>query len=1291
MEMRISIARKAGNVALAAILTLGSASAVDVRAYADQAQSDGVQVSDNDLETGSEEGVEAGASSSDDRDSESQDAGSDDRSAVDQGMGTAQIRDVGQLSDQALAGDRESDDAQAEATDQSAFEQYLTDRSPTGASVGWGSLYCDESYDGSSLSLLVNGQEQTFDHGFWAHADSSIYYNDIQEYGYERFEAVVGLSHTARVSGKSAEVVFKVVADGETIWQSGVMTEKSDAVPVSLDIADCKVIQLVAEAVNKSAHPNNHAVWADAKFTKQQAAPWLSVSPKEFSNPEQVTAANILEGTFARTLSGPVGETDAPVTGSDGTLRNGKEGNDLSDAITYTTDYVEGQTGSFSITYSVKDAQGLTRSRTVGMTVRGEEVVRTDADLDYLTMPFASFLYAGRDYFDEQGKAAFDLSVETLLDFGNNVDSYQLVDYWGEAWKVTINLQEHGIYMSTADAGYLCSTIMDCEPRTFHVKDWGTQVTSKDGIAETVTYYVAPKYGEKDESGQVYYHNRLLQTEVNASRFLSNAQGGMTDSQRLRAVLSPYASWIRYGGGGQVMDEALAGGQAVCGGNARGSIYLSQRMGIKAYWVRTDSHAWSNVKLNRDDSGISGTNGKYYRIDLLAGTSCFLSIDAEHQGFHGHHKEIYFNRMKGYPDMVTESYPYAWTAWPSVTLDVEDSWVVLAPEDAATFDASKLIISASSIYDGDLRGSVSVDYGDLRANAEGSFDDGYYPIVYAVSDTRGNSATATVNVQVVGGDVVEANAENCARNVNSTFLPNAEGSLPSLWNGSGEVVYGYGIAQNDGGKAVTYSVDRGNGVRLTCLDAWIGLHRSTRDSEWGYNGKVRFLVKATVPAGEDGIEEKVLYTSADMTRYTVQEHVLVKIPDDAISVTLTSESLGSGNGHARWGNPRFFTSAILDEVPVAPVISGVEDGAVYSASVTPSVSGASKTTLYRKNLPVTIDPDTGLTIDGSSGVQADAFSSRAAAVSSDWGDEIEGYRAGDTIEDEGVYTLVAANEYNQRAVVSFTIDRSGTPDEPEDPGTPDEPEDPGTPDEPEGPSIPDTVDIPIVSFPQMTVGEDGPFAVSVQGPKDAFYSYEVADESVLVIGSDGSIEPRKAGSTTVRVVMRFEGVAYGPYDFTATVDPRALKLKVHDASMNAGDYLPDFACEIVEGSLLEGDSLDGIVYQVADDKGNGADGSIPGSYYITVRTMALGSNYNIESVPGVLVVAQSGMDAVASESGTSDFGEGVESKDGSMRNDPAVLASTGDGTIQIAVAACLAMLGSVAACVFVRRLYRRNG
>lgn len=924
--------------------------------------------------------------------------------------------------------------AEPSADQGAAFEQYASDRTPTGSSVGWGSLYVDKSYDGSPLSLLVDGQEKTFDHGFWAHADSSIYFNDIQEYGYERFEAWVGISHTARTPGKSAAVVFKVIADGKQIWESDVMTERSDAVQVSLDISQYKVIQLVAQAADKGAHPNNHAVWADAKFSKGEPTPWLSVSDKEFSNPEQVTPANILEGVFARTLSGPVGETDKPVVGSDGTLHNGTEGNDLSGDVTYTTDYVPGKTGKFTIDYSVKDAQGYTRTRSVTMTVMSEEVYRTNANIDYLTTPFASFLYAGRDYFDEQGKAAFDLSVEKLLSFGKDVSSYELVNHWGEdVYKVTIDLQAAGIYMSTADAGYLTSTIMDCEPRTFHVKDWGTGVTSKDGIADTVTYYVAKRYGQVDSSGQVYYHTRLLQAEANASRFLDNIQNGMTDSQRLRAVLYPYADWISYSGGGQVMDEALAGGAAVCGGNARGSIYLSQRMGIKAYWVRTDSHAWSNVKLNRDDSGIS-TEGTYYRIDLLARNGCFLSIDAEHEGFHGHHKELYFDRMKGYPNMVSESYPFAWTAWPNVTMNAEDSWIVLTPEDAATFDATKLIQSASSIYDGDLKKSVSIDYGGLVKNADGQFKPGYYELTFTATDSRGNKATDTVNVQVVGGEIIKANAENCSENINSTFLPDSGGNLPSLWNGSGEVVYSYGIAQNDGGKSVSYEVDRGDGVRLTYLDAWVGLHKSTRDSQWGGNGKVRFVVKALVDNGGSQPEEVVLYTSPDMTRYTVQEHVLVKIPDNAVTVTLTSESLGAGNGHARWGNPRFFTDEVLDKVPVAPVIANVEDGATYKDKVTPIVEGATSVSLYHKNLPVIIDPDTGEVETGSGDASAENGGDSAANVNArsamyaaaseeNWGTLVEGYKPGDPITDEGVYTLVAENKYGQRTIVTFTVEK----------------------------------------------------------------------------------------------------------------------------------------------------------------------------------------------------------------------------------------------------------------------------
>lgn len=523
----------------------------------------------------------------------------------------------------------------------------------------------------------------------------------------------------------------------------------------------------------------------------------------------------------------------------------------------------------------------------------------------------------------------------------------------------------------------------------------------------------------------------MLQAEANASRFLANIENGMTDSQRLRAVLLPYANWIEYKGGGQVMDEALTDGASVCGGNARGSIYLSQRMGIKAYWVRTDSHAWSNVKLNRDDSGITTENGNYYRIDLLAGTSCFISEEADHAGFRGHHKAVHFNRMKGYPDMVSKSYPYAWTGWSNVTISVEDSWVVLSPDDASAFDAPKLIKSATSIYDGTISDSVSIDFGGLKANNEGLFDPGYYKLTFTARDARGNSATGTVNVQVVDGEVIKANAENCETNTGSTFLPDSNNNLSSLWNGLGEVVYSYGISQNDGNKSVTYKVDRGDATRLTYLDAWVGLHRSTRDSEYGIYGKVGFYVKATVVNEAGETEEQVLYTSSDMTRYTVQEHVLVKIPDNALTVTLTSDSLGSGNGHTRWGNPRFFTSDILDEVPVAPAISNIEDGATYKNSVTPVVEGATEVSLYRKNLPTIVDPDSGTVVvdtdaddnDSSSdskGISKQSYVMNASSDSSDWGTKVEDYQCGDPISEEGIYTLVARNKYMQ-SIVTFTI------------------------------------------------------------------------------------------------------------------------------------------------------------------------------------------------------------------------------------------------------------------------------
>lgn len=901
----------------------------------------------------------------------------------------------------ALAGDVLSAESAASEGAQS-YEQLLSDRAPSGWSVGWGKLETDVGVTGAPISLLRDGVETPFERGVAAHAPSKVTYNDIQDYGYERFEAWVGIDQTARNSASKVE--FKVIGDGEVKWRSGEMDSKSDAVFASVDIEGVSVVQLVVEALDKGSAPNNHSIWADARFVKSEASPWLRVSDKVFSIPDQVTEENILEGVFARTLSGEPGKTDAPVVGSDGTLRNGKEGNDLSDEVTYTTDYVPGQTGNFALTYRVVDAQGIERSRTVNMSVLGTQRYETDADLDRLTTPFANFLYSARDYFDEEGKKAFDLSVETLLGFGDSVDSYPLISHWGEeVYQVTVRLQDAGIWMGSADAGYLASAIMDNEPRAFHMKDWGTAVTVKDGMADTVTFYVAKRYGQKDDNGMPYYHTRLLQAEANASRFLAKASEDMTDAQRLRAVLYPYADWIKYEGGGQTMDEALADGRSVCGGNARGSVYLCQRMGIKAYWVRTDSHAWSNVKLNHDDSGVS--DGTYFRVDLLARPGCFLSVDAEHQGFHGHHSAVHFNRSKGYPDMTSQGYPFAWTAWPSLALDVEQSVVVLAPQDAGRFDPRSLVEVASSIYQGPLYDAVEIDDGGLSENmADGMYAPGFYTLAYSLADGHGRNVVANAYVHVVDGEVISAESSSCSDNQGSTF------EAVSLWSGSEEVPYKDGIRQNEA-RSVTFDVA---GKGYTHFDAWVGINGTVRANvEYGMNGKVQLEVWARLESGED----VKLASSPVMGWKAKQEHLLVSLPENAVSVTLKNVPKGAGNNHAAWGNPRFFTSEVLSEVPTPPAVLHVENGAVYSTSVLPVVEKADSVELYRKAIPVVVDPSTGLPEESASSASVLSVGS----VSHEWGDLVEGYESGHAIEGEGVYTIVASNRFGQRTVVSFSI------------------------------------------------------------------------------------------------------------------------------------------------------------------------------------------------------------------------------------------------------------------------------
>lgn len=162
-----------------------------------------------------------------------------------------------------------------------------------------------------------------------------------------------------------------------------------------------------------------------------------------------------------------------------------------------------------------------------------------------------------------------------------------------------------------------------------------------------------------------------------------------------------------------------------------------------------------------------------------------------------------------------------------------------------------------------------------------------------------------------------------------------------------------------------------------------------------------------------------------------------------------------------------------------------------------------------------------------------------------------------------------------------------------------------------------------VDFPSMTVGESVDGKVAVSGPEGATYSFEVEDDSVLEIAADGSIVAKSAGTTSVHVTMHRPGKPdQGPFKFSATVSPRTLVLQVSDASAYLGASMGQPGIQIVEGSLLDGDSLGEASYYVIDGEGASVVPDAPGTYAITAQVTGLGSNYDVRVEPGSLTVLQ---------------------------------------------------------------------
>jgi chitodextrinase len=228
---------------------------------------------------------------------------------------------------------------------------YLSDLSWSSATNGWGPVERDrsngEQAGGDGRPLTLNGT--TYAKGLGVHSPSEITYNLGGTYS--RFRADIGIDDEVTSGGT---VVFEVWADGQRLYQSGVLTSSSATVAVNVDVTGKQQLRLVVtNADGRGA--GDHADWADARLERTCGTPPPVADTQAPGLPTNVRTSNVAQTTL--TLSWDASTDNVGVTGYDI-----YQGSTLLGSVTGTSYNVTGLTAATAYTFSVraKDAAGNT-------------------------------------------------------------------------------------------------------------------------------------------------------------------------------------------------------------------------------------------------------------------------------------------------------------------------------------------------------------------------------------------------------------------------------------------------------------------------------------------------------------------------------------------------------------------------------------------------------------------------------------------------------------------------------------------------------------------------------------------------------------------------------------------------------------------------------------------------------------------------------------------------------------------------------------------------------------------
>lgn len=209
---------------------------------------------------------------------------------------------------------------------------YIGDMNWKSATIGWGNVGKNTNISGNPITINVDGTHTVFEKGIGTHANSEIVY-DLSDGEYEYLETYVGVDRTLTEQDTSS-VVFKIIADGIEVFNSGLMKWYTPAKFVRVPVSGVAELKLV---VNDSGNGNgaDHGLFADTKLLVTNSKPVLQI-PKD----EAVKIGENLSDIY-----GVYSAIDA-------------EDGELTSDISVEGDVDFNQPGRYPITYSVVDSDG---------------------------------------------------------------------------------------------------------------------------------------------------------------------------------------------------------------------------------------------------------------------------------------------------------------------------------------------------------------------------------------------------------------------------------------------------------------------------------------------------------------------------------------------------------------------------------------------------------------------------------------------------------------------------------------------------------------------------------------------------------------------------------------------------------------------------------------------------------------------------------------------------------------------------------------------------------------------